>query len=217
MTFSFFQNLRNFNFSFPSFAILSFIMFLPSFRPSSCLLVILSMSLIPPSRVWGLMGRWVVWLEHGRSGLPLKQRLTHLCCNPLSFQLHLITLFFYFLSDESSNVRSACCSLTIYWRGHRAQTLTYELFVDSEGVKWGMSWKSHDAWACSQRSLVTVNYDWTEPASCWRCAWLPPQRALEMTREEYGGLPGWKQVNLKKAKGLFWRFGTDLKMQEKSL
>ncbi|XP_038579799.1 supervillin a isoform X7 [Micropterus salmoides] len=29
------------------------------------------------------------------------------------------------------------------------------------------------------------------------------EKALEMTREEYGGLPGWKQVNLKKAKGLF--------------
>ncbi|XP_054452116.1 supervillin-like [Anoplopoma fimbria] len=29
------------------------------------------------------------------------------------------------------------------------------------------------------------------------------EKALEMTREEYEGLPGWKQVNLKKAKGLF--------------
>uniref|UniRef100_A0A8C7ZBR9 Supervillin n=1 Tax=Oryzias sinensis TaxID=183150 RepID=A0A8C7ZBR9_9TELE len=29
------------------------------------------------------------------------------------------------------------------------------------------------------------------------------ERALEMTREEYECLPGWKQVNLKKAKGLF--------------
>ncbi|XP_037313242.2 supervillin-like isoform X9 [Pungitius pungitius] len=29
------------------------------------------------------------------------------------------------------------------------------------------------------------------------------EEALEMTREEYEGLPGWKQVNLKKAKGLF--------------
>ncbi|XP_044032515.1 supervillin a isoform X16 [Siniperca chuatsi] len=29
------------------------------------------------------------------------------------------------------------------------------------------------------------------------------KKALEMTREEYGDLPGWKQVNLKKAKGLF--------------
>ncbi|XP_062260817.1 supervillin-like isoform X3 [Platichthys flesus] len=29
------------------------------------------------------------------------------------------------------------------------------------------------------------------------------QNALEMKREEYEGLPGWKQVNLKKAKGLF--------------
>nr|XP_046226652.1 supervillin a isoform X11 [Scatophagus argus] len=29
------------------------------------------------------------------------------------------------------------------------------------------------------------------------------KKALEMTREDYGGLPGWKQVNLKKAKGLF--------------
>ncbi|KAL7373766.1 hypothetical protein ABVT39_014359 [Epinephelus coioides] len=29
------------------------------------------------------------------------------------------------------------------------------------------------------------------------------KKALEMSREEYGGLPGWKQVNLKKAKGLF--------------
>ncbi|XP_076617469.1 supervillin a isoform X1 [Chaetodon auriga] len=29
------------------------------------------------------------------------------------------------------------------------------------------------------------------------------KKALEMTREEYSGLPGWKQVNLKKAKGLF--------------
>uniref|UniRef100_A0A4W6C3S4 Supervillin a n=1 Tax=Lates calcarifer TaxID=8187 RepID=A0A4W6C3S4_LATCA len=29
------------------------------------------------------------------------------------------------------------------------------------------------------------------------------EKALEMTREEYGGLPVWKQVNLKKAKGLF--------------
>ncbi|XP_070784604.1 supervillin a [Enoplosus armatus] len=29
------------------------------------------------------------------------------------------------------------------------------------------------------------------------------KKALEMTREEYGGLPGWKQVNVKKAKGLF--------------
>ncbi|XP_039983335.1 supervillin a isoform X4 [Xiphias gladius] len=29
------------------------------------------------------------------------------------------------------------------------------------------------------------------------------KKALEMTREEYGGLPVWKQVNLKKAKGLF--------------
>ncbi|XP_077955896.1 supervillin isoform X18 [Gasterosteus aculeatus] len=29
------------------------------------------------------------------------------------------------------------------------------------------------------------------------------EEALELTREEYEGLPGWKQVNLKKAKGLF--------------
>ncbi|KAE8280108.1 Supervillin [Larimichthys crocea] len=29
------------------------------------------------------------------------------------------------------------------------------------------------------------------------------KKGLEMSREEYGGLPGWKQVNLKKAKGLF--------------
>ncbi|KAM4718297.1 supervillin a isoform 4-T4 [Anableps anableps] len=29
------------------------------------------------------------------------------------------------------------------------------------------------------------------------------KRALEMSREEYGALPGWKQVNLKKSKGLF--------------
>ncbi|XP_069367293.1 supervillin-like isoform X4 [Paralichthys olivaceus] len=29
------------------------------------------------------------------------------------------------------------------------------------------------------------------------------EKALEMRREEYEGLPGWKQVNLKKAKGLF--------------
>uniref|UniRef100_A0A3B4TEJ1 Supervillin a n=1 Tax=Seriola dumerili TaxID=41447 RepID=A0A3B4TEJ1_SERDU len=29
------------------------------------------------------------------------------------------------------------------------------------------------------------------------------EKALEMSREEYGGLPVWKQVNLKKAKGLF--------------
>ncbi|CAK6975825.1 supervillin a [Scomber scombrus] len=29
------------------------------------------------------------------------------------------------------------------------------------------------------------------------------EKALDMTREEYGGLPSWKQVNLKKAKGLF--------------
>uniref|UniRef100_A0A7N6AUM3 HP domain-containing protein n=1 Tax=Anabas testudineus TaxID=64144 RepID=A0A7N6AUM3_ANATE len=29
------------------------------------------------------------------------------------------------------------------------------------------------------------------------------EKALEMTREEYGGLPSWKQVNLKKTKGLF--------------
>uniref|UniRef100_A0A8C6WWS0 HP domain-containing protein n=1 Tax=Neogobius melanostomus TaxID=47308 RepID=A0A8C6WWS0_9GOBI len=29
------------------------------------------------------------------------------------------------------------------------------------------------------------------------------QTALEMTREEYERLPAWKQVNLKKAKGLF--------------
>ncbi|KAM6920545.1 supervillin isoform 2-T3 [Lycodopsis pacificus] len=29
------------------------------------------------------------------------------------------------------------------------------------------------------------------------------EKALEVTREEYEGLPGWKQVNLKKAKGLF--------------
>ena len=32
---------------------------------------------------------------------------------------------------------------------------------------------------------------------------LPMQKALDMKREEYEGLPGWKQVNLKKAKGLF--------------
>lgn len=30
-----------------------------------------------------------------------------------------------------------------------------------------------------------------------------PQRALEMSREEYSSLPGWKQVNVKKSKGLF--------------
>ncbi|XP_037612837.1 supervillin a isoform X20 [Sebastes umbrosus] len=29
------------------------------------------------------------------------------------------------------------------------------------------------------------------------------KKGLEMTRREYGGLPGWKQVNVKKAKGLF--------------
>uniref|UniRef100_A0A3Q1FCE3 Supervillin a n=1 Tax=Acanthochromis polyacanthus TaxID=80966 RepID=A0A3Q1FCE3_9TELE len=29
------------------------------------------------------------------------------------------------------------------------------------------------------------------------------EKALQMSREEYGGLPSWKQVNLKKAKGLF--------------
>lgn len=33
---------------------------------------------------------------------------------------------------------------------------------------------------------------------------LLPQTALEMSREEYSRLPGWKQVNLKKSKGLFW-------------
>ena len=32
---------------------------------------------------------------------------------------------------------------------------------------------------------------------------LPSQKGLDMKREEYEGLPGWKQVNLKKAKGLF--------------
>lgn len=32
---------------------------------------------------------------------------------------------------------------------------------------------------------------------------LLPQTALEMSREEYSSLPGWKQVNLKKAIGLF--------------
>uniref|UniRef100_A0A3Q3EQY3 Supervillin n=1 Tax=Labrus bergylta TaxID=56723 RepID=A0A3Q3EQY3_9LABR len=31
----------------------------------------------------------------------------------------------------------------------------------------------------------------------------PTSKALDMKREEYEGLPGWKQVNLKKAKGLF--------------
>jgi len=30
------------------------------------------------------------------------------------------------------------------------------------------------------------------------------EKALEMKKEEYERLPGWKQVNLKKAKGLFW-------------
>lgn len=30
------------------------------------------------------------------------------------------------------------------------------------------------------------------------------QFALDMTRDEYNALPAWKQVNLKKAKGLFW-------------
>uniref|UniRef100_A0A3Q2FUT9 HP domain-containing protein n=1 Tax=Cyprinodon variegatus TaxID=28743 RepID=A0A3Q2FUT9_CYPVA len=29
------------------------------------------------------------------------------------------------------------------------------------------------------------------------------ERALEMSREEYGALPAWKQVKLKKSKGLF--------------
>uniref|UniRef100_A0A3Q2PID0 HP domain-containing protein n=1 Tax=Fundulus heteroclitus TaxID=8078 RepID=A0A3Q2PID0_FUNHE len=29
------------------------------------------------------------------------------------------------------------------------------------------------------------------------------EKALEMKREDYECLPGWKQVNLKKAKGLF--------------
>ena len=29
------------------------------------------------------------------------------------------------------------------------------------------------------------------------------QFALDMTRDEYNALPAWKQVNLKKAKGLF--------------
>lgn len=34
---------------------------------------------------------------------------------------------------------------------------------------------------------------------------FPPilQFALDMTRDEYNALPAWKQVNLKKAKGLF--------------
>uniref|UniRef100_H3CLH1 Supervillin n=1 Tax=Tetraodon nigroviridis TaxID=99883 RepID=H3CLH1_TETNG len=30
-----------------------------------------------------------------------------------------------------------------------------------------------------------------------------PRKALDMTKEEYESLPGWKQVNIKKAKGLF--------------
>lgn len=36
---------------------------------------------------------------------------------------------------------------------------------------------------------------------------LLPQKALGMSREEYSSLPGWKQVNLKKSKGLFWMLG----------
>lgn len=37
-----------------------------------------------------------------------------------------------------------------------------------------------------------------------RWAFLPIlQFALDMTRDEYNALPAWKQVNLKKAKGLF--------------
>lgn len=32
---------------------------------------------------------------------------------------------------------------------------------------------------------------------------LCSQRVLDMKREEFDALPGWKQVNLKKAKGLF--------------
>lgn len=138
-----FQNPLNFNFSLPSFAILSSIMFLPSFCPSSCLLVNLSMSLLPPSRVWGLMGRWVVWPEHGQCGLPLKQHpqhLTQLCCNPLTFQLHLVTPFFISsLMNHLMFIQHVVHSQSTSWRGHRAHSLIYELFVDSEGVKWRMS------------------------------------------------------------------------------
>lgn len=47
---------------------------------------------------------------------------------------------------------------------------------------------------CVQQSVVSV----------WFWVWLIPQRALEMSKEEFGALPGWKQMNLKKAKGLFW-------------
>lgn len=50
--------------------------------------------------------------------------------------------------------------------------------------------------------LPTITFD-----HHWASACLPlvsPQKALEMTREEYESLPGWKQVNLKKANGLFW-------------
>lgn len=48
---------------------------------------------------------------------------------------------------------------------------------------------------------------WSYHTACvlfWNvCLFFWPQKALEVKREEYERLPGWKQVNLKKAKGLF--------------
>lgn len=35
------------------------------------------------------------------------------------------------------------------------------------------------------------------------CLFFLLQKVLEMKREDYERLPGWKQVNVKKAKGLF--------------
>lgn len=58
--------------------------------------------------------------------------------------------------------------------------------------------------------LNILNSSWSMFRLCFFCLLnldffsVNLQKTLDMTKEEYESLPGWKQVNIKKAKGLFW-------------
>lgn len=124
-------------------AILSFIMLLPSCLHLRVFCVIHStlQGVGAHGKVSRLTWAWPTWIPVAQHPYPF----TQLCHNPLSFQIYLITL--YFLSDESSNICSACCSLTIYklpWTLCRVLDIwaLCQLWIET----WGCEGKN-DVWA----------------------------------------------------------------------
>lgn len=86
------------------------------FSPSSCLFVNLSVLFIPPSRVWGLMGRWVMRDEHGWPGLVAQHphyvfySITH---NPFSSKLYFTIIFIFSLMKHLSSHLFSMLLLTV--------------------------------------------------------------------------------------------------------